>query len=238
MGWGRWRISRVGLISSTQDAARRLPLPENSGRVVIAEAQIRGRGRHGCIWHSPPGGLYMTLLIPGVERVELVPIMAGVSTAEAVRDVYGLEANLKWPNDIMVEGRKLGGILTEAQWMKGRPEKILIGIGINVNNPLPETLTSATSISSEFGGDVPLGGFTLHLMDVIGENLEVLRGEPGELLRRWKRLSTTLHREVEVYDSGRALYGLAVDISVDGGLLLEADDGLRHIINSSIRYSC
>lgn len=237
MGWGRWRISRVGLISSTQDAARRLPLPEKSGRVVIAEAQIRGRGRHGRVWHSPPGGLYITLSIPEVERVELVPLMAGVSTAEAVREVYGLEAGLKWPNDIMFGDRKLGGILTEAQWVRGRPEKILIGIGINVNNPLPETLTSATSISSELGGDTPLRGFTHHLMDMIGEYLEVLRDEPGELLRRWKGLSTTLNGEVEVYDGGRTIQGLAVDISADGGLLLE-DDGLRHIINGSIRYSC
>ncbi|MBS7637996.1 biotin--[acetyl-CoA-carboxylase] ligase [Candidatus Bathyarchaeota archaeon] len=200
VGLERWRISRVGLISSTQDVARVLPLPENSGRVVIAEAQSRGRGRRGRVWHSSPGGLYMTLIIPGVERVELVPIMAGVSTAEAVRDVYGLEANLEWPNDIMFEGKKLGGILTEALWMRDRPERILIGIGINVNNTLPETLTSATSISSEFGGDLPLRGFTLHLVDVVGENLELLKSEPGELLRRWRGHSTTLNRRIEVYD--------------------------------------
>ncbi|MEM2893227.1 MAG: biotin--[acetyl-CoA-carboxylase] ligase [Candidatus Bathyarchaeia archaeon] len=236
--WRISRISRVGLISSTQDIARSLPLPRDSLRVVIAEAQTRGRGRRGRVWHSPIGGLYMTIILPEVEGVRLVPIMAGVSAVEAVREACGVEASLKWPNDIMVGDRKLGGILTEVLWMRDRPEKILLGIGINVNNHIPGVLTSATNLSLELGGKVPLRELALSLLDRVGDNLIVLKDEPRELLRRWKGLSTTLNRRVEVYDGERILRGFAVDISREGGLLLEADDGLMHIVNGTIRYHC
>jgi BirA family biotin operon repressor/biotin-[acetyl-CoA-carboxylase] ligase len=197
---GSWRISRVGLISSTQDAARALPVPGGCGRVIVADAQTRGRGRHGRVWHSQPGGLYMTLAIPGVEGVELIPVMAGVSAAEAVRDAYGLEARLKWPNDVMVGRRKLGGILAEALWIDGQARKILIGVGINVNNPLPKALTSATSLSLELGGRVPISSLTALLIERLAENLEVLRDDPGELIRRWRWLSTTITGEAHYGD--------------------------------------
>jgi BirA family biotin operon repressor/biotin-[acetyl-CoA-carboxylase] ligase len=90
----------------------------------------------------------------------------------------------------------LGGILAEALWIDGQARKILIGVGINVNNPLPKALTSATSLSLELGGRVPISSLTALLIERLAENLEVLRDDPGELIRRWRRLSTTITREV------------------------------------------
>jgi BirA family biotin operon repressor/biotin-[acetyl-CoA-carboxylase] ligase len=151
-------IHRLESVPSTNDAARDLVRDGAAhGTVVVAAEQTRGRGTKGRSWHSPRGlGLYASFILrwegpggPG-ESFPLLPLAAGLAAAEAVLAAAGVEALLKWPNDLVHERRKLGGILTEGLFRAGAPGHAIVGIGINVNHEeadFPEDLrTLATSL--------------------------------------------------------------------------------------------
>ncbi len=135
-------IRRFESLPSTNDTARELARAGAAhGTVVVADAQTRGRGTKGRSWHSPRGlGLYASFILrwdgPDGFRApfSLLPLAAGLAAADAVRDAAGLEARLKWPNDLVHGRKKLGGILTEAVFAAGRPGFAVVGVGLNVNH--------------------------------------------------------------------------------------------------------
>ena len=136
----RWHES----LPSTNDVALRLAdvgVPE--GTVIVAEEQTAGRGRRGRAWASPRGGIWLSVILrPGipVERVPLIALSAAAATAQAIREATGLPARVKWPNDVLVDGKKIVGILAEAG---AGGEWVVVGIGINANIPL-DVLPQAT----------------------------------------------------------------------------------------------
>jgi BirA family biotin operon repressor/biotin-[acetyl-CoA-carboxylase] ligase len=151
-------IHRLESVPSTNDAARDLVRDGAAhGTVVVAAEQTRGRGTKGRSWHSPRGlGLYVSFILrwegpggPG-ESFPLLPLAAGLAAADAVLAAAGVEALLKWPNDLVYERRKLGGILTEGVFRAGAPGHAIVGVGLNVNHEesdFPEDLRAlATSL--------------------------------------------------------------------------------------------
>jgi BirA family biotin operon repressor/biotin-[acetyl-CoA-carboxylase] ligase len=151
-------IRKFESLPSTNDTARELTRAGAAhGTVVVADEQTRGRGTKGRSWHSPPGrGLYASFILRWDDPEEfeapfsLLPLAAGLAAVEAVRESTGVEARLKWPNDLVRDRKKLGGILTEAVFRAGGPGRAVVGIGINVNQEeedFPGDLkASATSI--------------------------------------------------------------------------------------------
>ncbi|MYD74491.1 MAG: biotin--[acetyl-CoA-carboxylase] ligase, partial [Chloroflexi bacterium] len=144
--------------SSTMDDARRLAeAGAPHGAVVVADEQTAGRGTKGRIWVSPPGqSIHTTLIVrPSIEELKRLSIISPVATTDAVRSTTPLEPTVKWPNDIQMEHRKMGGILIEADWSEGQPSYALIGIGLNVNfDPAPwatQIDRPATSLMIELG---------------------------------------------------------------------------------------
>jgi len=135
-----WRIVRYGEVDSTQDVARARGEP---GLVVVAEAQNRGRGRRGAYWYSPRGGLWLSAVLPHPPPLH---IQVARAVARALREHYRLPVRADPPNDLSLYGKKLGGVLVEASLQGNRGGPVIVGIGINVNNPLPEELAS-TAIS-------------------------------------------------------------------------------------------
>jgi BirA family biotin operon repressor/biotin-[acetyl-CoA-carboxylase] ligase len=130
-------IYRLATCGSTNDVAKRLAAEgAEDGTVVVAGEQTGGRGTKGRGWHSACGlGLYASVILrPGRSDLALIPAMAGVAVAEAVRSAAGIEARLKWPNDIVWRGKKLGGILTESSFHGGEVSYVIIGIGINIKH--------------------------------------------------------------------------------------------------------
>ena len=127
--------------TSTMDDARRLAeAGAPHGTVVVADEQTAGRGTKGRIWVSPPGqSIHTTLIVrPDIEQLKRLSIVSPVAATDAVRETTPLEPTIKWPNDIQMEHRKMGGILIEAEWRDGKPSYALIGIGLNVNfDPAP-----------------------------------------------------------------------------------------------------
>jgi BirA family transcriptional regulator, biotin operon repressor / biotin---[acetyl-CoA-carboxylase] ligase len=222
-------VVRVGCVKSTQAIAFALAADGAADRtVVFADSQTAGRGRRGRAWVDEPGAslLVSVLLRPKLEpaRLPLLSLAVAVAVAEALTAVAGVAARLKWPNDVLVDGRKIAGILLESRL--GPFPVVVAGVGVNVDQrSFPQELHGrATSVALETGRAVERQPLADALLDRLEHWRRVLeRGATVELLDRWRSLADTLGRTVTV-DGAR---GVAVDIDTDGALMI-ADGARRH----------
>jgi len=198
-------------VSSTQRAARDLLEGGRArvGDIVVADQQTDGRGRFGRVWTSPPGGLYATFIVPS-DR--LLALRAGLAAARAL-EALGAAVRLKWPNDLVVGERKLGGILIEANADVAR-----VGIGINLTTSPLGDATSLLDLGVRADRDT--------LVRAIHSELMAQESEAG-ILDSYRARSATLGRSVRVdAGAGRTLDGRAVGIDALGRLLVETRDGV------------
>ncbi|MCL0065695.1 biotin--[acetyl-CoA-carboxylase] ligase [Dehalococcoidia bacterium] len=219
-------------LTSTQDAARALAAQgANEGTIVIAETQAAGRGRIGRAWASPPGGIYLSIILrPAIEPSEALrfPLIAGVAAAQAIERLTGLKPQLKWPNDIIVGGRKAGGILTEMSAEMDRINHIIIGIGINVNTEsFPDEIRGiATSLKTECGKEVSRVQLVQNILAQLESLYQVFQVSGFETIReRWKARSCTIGSRVSVRGEREQVEGEAIDIDEDGALILRKANG-------------
>ncbi len=227
------RIYTLSQASSTNEVAFRLALNgAEEGVVVLAESQTKGKGRMGRPWESPAGlNIYLSLILrPRIvpSKTPLITLMAAVACAEAIDEVTGLLPAIKWPNDLLVEGKKLGGILTEADMELDRINFVVVGIGINVNMTRavfpPSIKDTATSLQESLGREISriaLIQSILRHLDQWYQRLGQGRGE--EITGRWKELSLVRGQEIEVTSLGEVVRGTASDIDDDGALLVQTD---------------
>jgi BirA family biotin operon repressor/biotin-[acetyl-CoA-carboxylase] ligase len=149
-----FRLLRFDRVGSTMDVIHELAEQGAApGTTVVAGEQLAGRGARGRLWHSPPGGLWMSVLHrPAVARgLEVISLRVGLAIASALDRCIGTMVQLKWPNDLILRGRKLGGILCEARWQGGQPGWIAVGVGLNAQNQIPvELRPTATSLREHF----------------------------------------------------------------------------------------
>jgi BirA family biotin operon repressor/biotin-[acetyl-CoA-carboxylase] ligase len=213
---------------STQDAARELAeRGVAEGAVVVAEVQEAGRGRLGRSWHSAAGGIYATVVLrPPPRALRALSLAASVAVAR-VLGLLGLDAKVKWPNDVQVSGRKVCGVLVEAAAEPGGAVYALVGIGLNVNNELPPELAgAAATLRGLLGKPVPRLPLFLKLLEELDDvYARVREGRWSEVLREWRGRSSTLGRIVRVETPEGAFTGLAVDVSEDGALLVRMESG-------------
>jgi BirA family biotin operon repressor/biotin-[acetyl-CoA-carboxylase] ligase len=252
----RW-VATTGSTNADAMALARDGAPE--GIVVVADHQSAGRGRRARTWLSPPGGslLLSVLLRPPARVADAVTMAAAVAMAEAVEQVAGVTAGLKWPNDLVIAtpdgDRKLAGILAEADWPAGssisggyRPPAphdravVVVGIGLNVAWPdrstvaadeeLAEVADLATALNwvgREVGNVDVLVAF-LHRLDE--QYPALVRSGPADLLAEWRRRSATLGRRVRVDLGADDVEGTAVDVTADGHLVVQTLEGERHTL--------
>jgi len=221
-------IEVVAVTGSTNADLLRRGGPE--GQVLVAESQTAGRGRMGRSWVSEPGAsltfsvLLRPVAVPPARRGWL-PLLTGVAVASAVRDVSGVPATLKWPNDVLAGPRKLAGILAEQSG-----DAVVVGIGLNVSTPpgaLPDVPAGglpATSLLAE-GASVPREAVLAGILRELAARYLAFRADPdaarGGLLAEYRALCATLGRSVRVeLPGGRVLAGVAADIDPDGRLLV------------------
>jgi BirA family biotin operon repressor/biotin-[acetyl-CoA-carboxylase] ligase len=147
------RLHYFERVSSTMDVLHEMAAEgAAAGTAVVAGEQLEGRGSRGRWWHSPPGGLWLSVLFRPATAVgvEVASIRVGLAVAEAVEAFASRLVELKWPNDLMLSGRKLGGVLCEARWQGDSLGWIAAGVGMNVRNPIPDDLASvAISLAAE-----------------------------------------------------------------------------------------
>jgi len=234
-----WEVERCRVVDSTQTVARKHAESGFSGPVVfVANEQTHGRGRRGRSWESPHGGLYMTAVIRPAGPIGLIPLLAGVAVAETLREHLGVEAELKWPNDVLIGGRKVGGVLVEAGWSDDEPTYILMGIGVNLNNPLPDGLKATTTLNIETGEDVDKDAFLNLLVDRIASLVSQLKKDSESILERWRRLACLLGERVTVSDAtGEVFTGVAVDVDGEGALLVESGGSVKRVLSGDVDAS-
>jgi BirA family transcriptional regulator, biotin operon repressor / biotin---[acetyl-CoA-carboxylase] ligase len=200
--------------------------------VVLADAQAAGRGREGRTWVSPPGGLYLSVLLrPRLEKVGLLPLAAGVAVAEAAGEM-GVRAELKWPNDVLVSGRKLAGILSEAASGPGGVEWVALGIGVNVSQDpasLPPALRAdVTSLAAQGARDVPVPAVAAAVLARLAIWCEALRSGPGEVLSAWRTHAAAWWGSLVDVRAGEAVVrGRLLEVDGEGALVLEIEGGER-----------
>jgi BirA family biotin operon repressor/biotin-[acetyl-CoA-carboxylase] ligase len=215
-------------IDSTNRRARDLAARGEADVVVLADRQTGGRGRLDREWASPPGGIWLSILLrPDVPptRAPLFTLAGAVATARAVREA-GVDARIKWPNDVLVDGRKLAGILTEMEGEADRISWLIVGIGVNANvdaAALPGDQPVATL--REAVGDVDRRAVTQRLL----AEFHRLADDPDAVLPAWRDLASTLGRRVRITASGEQVVGEAVDVVDPGTLVVDIGDGRRRV---------
>jgi BirA family biotin operon repressor/biotin-[acetyl-CoA-carboxylase] ligase len=223
----------VDVLESTNTTLRELAQAgEPEGTVVVAEEQRAGRGRLGRGWSSPRGGLWFSVLlrppVPPAEAPKL-PLLAGIAVVEALERHLGIRARLKWPNDVLVQGRKLCGILSESR-SDGRLEYVILGTGINANflvSALPEELRrTAITVREVLRAPVDRMALLRALLNELDAGYSDFRaGRSADIAARWKGLSDTLGRTVRVETATGVLEGVAVDVDGRGALVVRTPDG-------------
>ena len=226
---------------TTNNRARELALegaPE--GTLVVAEKQTAGRGRRGKVWESPLGtGIWMSLVLrPQIMPAEasVLTLLCGLATAEAIEAETGLSAGIKWPNDILINGKKAVGILTEMDCEMSEVHFVIPGIGINVNTASfpPEIADIATSLYLECGKTVSRRRLVHKVLERLEEHYETFlrTGSFTAMLEDYRKHCITLGKEVHVL--GREpFFAEALDITPEGELLVRrADNGKEEVVFS------
>lgn len=221
---------------STNDDVLRLSKEYGEGLVIVADSQKGGRGRHGRRWFSPPGiNLYFSILLKpssSLEKVTILPLMASAAVVKGIEEHAGIHTSIKWPNDIMRGGKKVGGILMEMKTAKGKICAIALGIGLNVNmtsDMFPEEIKNiATSLRIESRMDIDR--FKL-LKKILREidcwYTEFLKGNSRDIVNEWLKLNSTTGHEVIVQEiGGREIRGTAEGIDEMGYLLIRLSSGI------------
>jgi len=221
-------------VESTNNVAKKLAHESEEGTVVIAELQKSGRGRMGREWISLHGGIWLsvilkpTILLAHAPRLTLV---AGLATAKAMRKL-GVDASIKWPNDVLISGKKVCGILTEVNAEMEQIDYVVVGIGINANVDLDafteEVREGSTTLAAELGKPIARAAFIQDLLYELEQEYIKFRTRPfSSILDEWISLSDTIGREVTVMTPSKMFEGRAVGITEDGALVIENTDGTR-----------
>jgi len=229
---GARTIVRVGRVDSTQTLAFALASAGAAdGTAVVADSQAAGRGRRGRVWIDEPGAslLVSILLRPRLDAARLpgLSLAAGVAVAEALMRAAGVTPRLKWPNDVLLTGRKVAGILLESRLdPAGGPATVALGIGINLTQRAFSTdlAERATSLWLATGRRAERDALLSALLDMVDEWRRRLEREGFAPIRtRWLALADTLGRPVEV----DGVAGVAVDVDADGALVIADGEGRR-----------
>ena len=225
---GQRVICYPSLTSTMEAAKQKAQLGAVEGTVVIADEQTAGRGRIKRVWLSPKGSLALSIILyPSVANLPSLIMLASLAVAHSIEAVTGLRSQIKWPNDVLVNGRKVCGILIESSVRANIVDYAIIGIGVNVNlrlSDFPEIQSIATSLSAELGRGVSRLGVIQRLL-VEMERLYLALQAGGSIYEEWRDSLVTLGRRVRVKSGKTVCEGVAESVAGDGSLLLRHSDG-------------
>jgi BirA family biotin operon repressor/biotin-[acetyl-CoA-carboxylase] ligase len=217
---------------STNIIAREIAASVDEGTIVIAESQTAGRGRLGRKWISPEGGIWLSIILkPRIEPVYAprITLLAGVSVAKTMQG-FGLPAKIKWPNDILINGKKVCGILTEIGAEVDIIDYLVVGIGIDANvdtGTFPEEFRdNSTSLEKEMGYKINRVEFVQKLLEEF-ENIYTEFQKDGfpHILEEWRKMSGTIGQWVKITAQARTIYGEAIGVDNEGALIVETSEG-------------
>ena len=211
------------------------------GTAVLADEQLSGRGRGVRSWHSPAGvGVYCSIVLRpkmAPRKGQLITLMASVSIVKAIAQRTGLSPRVKWPNDILINDRKVAGILLESRLSGAQIGYVVLGFGINVNNDaadLPEDIrVKASSLLMELKKPVDRGTLVIEIFSELERIYDSFQRHNFPLiLEQWRHYSSTLGQRVRIWQKDKATVGIALDLTEDGGLLLKLEGGKQVVVHA------
>lgn len=235
------KILRFPQLDSTNLHAKRIHRDVPEGTIISADAQSAGKGRLGRKWLSEPGKnlMFSIVLKPTlpVERLGLLSLVSAIAVANAIREGTRMEPDCKWPNDVLLQGRKICGILSEAIFDQNSVEAVIVGIGVNVNQTqFPDDL-QPTAISMQLAT-----GRTYDTDQVLASILQafqapynaLLAGQTAEVVHLWKQQTSMLGKPVMINRSGVEEAGIAIDIAENGALLVQTESGIVPVLSADV----
>jgi len=220
-------------VCSTNDVARSIARECQNGTVVLAETQTRGRGRLSRPWASPPGGIWMSLVLKpkiSLDRAYRINMTVSVAVTRSLCALYDLDVGIKWPNDLLIEGRKVCGILMEISAEVDRVDWAVVGLGINANidvSGFPVEWRS-TSLRQELGQEVSRIDLIQKILLEVEETYQSMHSK--DLYEEWRRRSVTLGKQVRITSATGDLSGEAIDLAEDGALVIRAEDKIKRVL--------
>ncbi|WP_413408045.1 biotin--[acetyl-CoA-carboxylase] ligase [Paenibacillus amylolyticus] len=239
--FGRKAVLLTSTLSTQGDVLKLAEQGQAEGAVVIAEEQTGGRGRFGRQWFSPPGkGIWMSVLLRPdlpLQHTPQLTLLTGVAVCRAVRACSGADAGIKWPNDVLIDGRKVCGILLESTVEDHEVRYCIAGIGVDVNfdpEDYPEDLTTiATSLKMETGQSVDRTKLTAAILTELEQLYFLYQKEGfGVISALWEALSVSMNREITVTNPHGVIEGKAIGLDPSGALIVEKHDGEHTLIIS------
>jgi BirA family biotin operon repressor/biotin-[acetyl-CoA-carboxylase] ligase len=225
----QWNVVFQEEAGSSMEEVLLLAREPDQGAALVVNRQTKGRGRRGRQWASPDGGRYCSLVwnpcwpVPELPKVTL---LAAVAVCEAVYEVSGLDARIKWPNDLLIGGKKIAGILVESSVSGAEIDYVTAGIGVNVNTDARDLPEGAVSLKGLTGREYDRA----RVFDAVLSRFNRWHDEAasrgfGNVLNRWRALCGTLGQCVRAQTAQGLVEGTAVDLAPDGGLLIQQEDG-------------
>jgi BirA family biotin operon repressor/biotin-[acetyl-CoA-carboxylase] ligase len=230
-------------VSSTQQLAHKLAHEgAKTGTVVTADEQVKGKGRLGRPWHSPKAkGIWTSLIlrpeIPPQQAPQLT-LLAAVAVVKGTKKATGIDCEIKWPNDILINGKKIVGILTELQAEPDKVNAVIVGMGINVNTTreeFPEELREkATSLMIENGGEIDRAHLLQHILEQMEGLYETYLKEGFGIIKlMWESYAVSIGKNIIARTLKGETTGIAKGITEDGFLMLEDNHGTLHYVSSA-----
>jgi BirA family biotin operon repressor/biotin-[acetyl-CoA-carboxylase] ligase len=244
--WIPKQILYFDQLPSTNEHAHRLAKEGyEEGTLIIAKTQTMGKGRMGRRWVSPPGGIYLSLILrPRISPTTLpfLSLLGGGSVVSAIRDMFKIDAGLKWPNDILLNMKKVGGILLEGETKGEEVDFVILGIGVNANirrEELPERpIWPATSIMEEMGERVDCEELTRRILISLGKGYhDFIRDGPQSLLREWSGMDLFIGKPLIMKTERGEIEGEGMGVDLDGAYRVRLRDGrVERVIAGEITF--
>lgn len=230
------------ILDSTNTYAKRLVKKETlEGTIIVAEEQKYGRGRKSRNWFSPPGGLWFSIILyPRIPPDYSMIITMGFSVAisEVIKELLKIKSRVKWPNDLLIDNKKVCGILTEIDAELDEIHHLIVGVGLNVNNIIDDSIKdTATSLKLEYGQPIS----RILLFQRIIEKLDyyyqkIIKGDYGFIREKWFEYSDILGKNIKVSLEDKTISGIVLDVDIKGRLHIETLDGEIEIVAGDIEY--
>jgi BirA family biotin operon repressor/biotin-[acetyl-CoA-carboxylase] ligase len=226
------------------DVAERLAIEGAAeGTLVLTEGQAKGRGRLGREWFSPKyKGVYASLILrPKIlpNSTPVLTLLTAVSICEAIKEADGLDVEIKWPNDTLINNKKLGGILTELNAEMDETRFVVIGIGLNVNNDKRTLIPGATSLKEQKKEEISRISLLQGILRKLEANYIIFQKTgSGPIIEKWRDYGITLGKRVRITCKDEHFEGEAIDIDTDGGLLVRRESGLIDKVMSGDVVHC
>ncbi len=239
----RWRFEEFGEVGSTQnEATRRAIEGAAEGTVIVARAQTAGRARFERNWESPEGGLYMSVILrPTTEGAKLLSLAGALAVLDGIADETRLSPLIRWPNDVVLDGKKVGGVIAEANFFGGSLSFVAVGIGVNCNFPgssLGEFAGTSTTLKDVLRKNVSMVSLRMRTLQSLGRSCELLaEGQNHEVARRVRGVLSTVGKSVR-YETvgGRSGVGVAEELTDDGSLRVVGGGHKYHLRAETIKW--